>query len=91
MWVQLEVRRGRPFIARTSVVCSIVLGLAGSRAHAQAMTAQEWFEYADRLIKEGKLDAACEPAAAQRFCGKPRSTPRWRGSGQRDVIALVRV
>ena len=28
---------------------------------------------------------------AQRFCGKPRSTPRWRGSGQREVTALVRV
>ena len=36
---------------------------------------------------------ASQPAreTAQRFCGNPRSTPRWRGSGQRLVTTLARV
>lgn len=57
--VRLEAWRGRASHATTSVVCSIVLGLVGGRAHAQGATAQQRFDDGERWMKKRRLDEAC--------------------------------
>jgi hypothetical protein len=59
MPVRLEARHGRASIATTSLACSVVLGLAGGRAHAQGATAQQRYDDGDRWMTAGRLDEAC--------------------------------
>jgi hypothetical protein len=59
MSVRQEARRGRTSVAKTSVACSIVLALAGGRAHGQGATAQQRFDDGDRWMAAGRLDEAC--------------------------------
>jgi hypothetical protein len=51
--------RGRASIATTSLACSVALGLAGGRAHAQGATAQQRYDDGDRWMAAGRLDEAC--------------------------------